>query len=105
MKFTVQWFLTLGLAILTLVLLVRNAYTPGSTVVATALVFAFAPMIAGLTLKGLWDTRQEFHTSVQFFCVIVGTDRGEWTAVMNCLYLHASCLPSNAHSLSYSWLA
>ena len=71
MKFTVQWFLTLGLGILTIALLVQNAYTPGSTVVATAMVFAFAPMIAFGVLRSLWDARQETYTIIMFFCLIV----------------------------------
>jgi hypothetical protein len=32
--------------------------------------FAAAPMITFGVLRSLWDTRQEFHTIIQFLCLI-----------------------------------
>jgi hypothetical protein len=70
MKFTVQWFLTLGLGILTIALLVQNAYTPGSTVVATH----------GVCIRAddrLWGSQKSVGREagdlpiIMFFCLIV----------------------------------
>jgi hypothetical protein len=39
LKFTLQWFLTAGLGVITVYVLVQNTYAPGATVVATAYAF------------------------------------------------------------------
>jgi hypothetical protein len=69
MKFTFQWFLALILGISTIFGLVQHAYTPGSTVVATAMFYAFAPMVAALVLRSLWVPTQEMYGAMTVFCM------------------------------------
>ena len=70
-KFTLQWFLALFLGVATIYLLVQNAYEPGATTVTTAMVFAFAPMIAILVLRSLWVGTWTIYGYTLVFCLFL----------------------------------